>query len=77
MMDSSLLAQGVTLLVTGMTTVIVFLTLLVLMTRLMSSLVRRFLPQSSTDDANPASDPALLAVITAAIEQFRRDSNQS
>lgn len=77
MMDSSLLAQGVTLLVTGMTTVIVFLTLLVIMTRFMSALVRRFLPEPPPESTHPSDDPTLVAVITAAIQQYRRDNHSS
>lgn len=76
-MDSnSLISEGFTLMGFGMGFVFVFLTLLVLITGLMSRLVTRFAPESEPVPARPAPAPAtdqqqLIAVITAAIHQYR------
>ena len=79
-METSLIGQGVELMLFGMGTVIAFLTLLVLATMLMSALVERFLPEpppqvpgSSLSAA--AVDPTTLAIISAAIHQHRSRSS--
>jgi oxaloacetate decarboxylase gamma subunit len=77
-MDSnSLISEGFALMGFGMGFVFVFLTLLVLMTGLMSRLVTRFAPEPEPVAARrptpaPAADQQqLIAVITAAIHQYR------
>jgi oxaloacetate decarboxylase gamma subunit len=82
--DDELFQQGVQLMIYGMGTVFVFLAVLVLVTVSMSYIVNRFFP-----DVTPAAEPktqtpqqastgpddsTLLAVISAAIHQYR--SNQ-
>jgi oxaloacetate decarboxylase gamma subunit len=66
-METSLLDQGITLMLVGMGTVFVFLTMLVLGMSTMSAIVMRF-AQSATDDG--ASDEEI-AAITVAIAQHR------
>ncbi len=74
-MEGSLLSQGLELMLIGMGTVFSFLTLLVFATLGMSALARRLQPQASaapgTGGAQPPTDPALVAAITAAIHQHR------
>lgn len=82
--DHELFQQGIQLMIYGMGTVFVFLAVLVLVTMAMSYIVNRFFP-----DVTPTTEPraravqsvapetdnsTLLAVITAAIHQYR--SNQ-
>jgi len=78
---TDLVSQGFTLLVFGMGFVFVFLTLLVLATNLMSVLVNRYLPEpvaAPKPSRRPAPAPAvaddaqLLAVISAAVHQYRQ-----
>lgn len=79
-MQHSLMAQGLELMLFGMGTVVVFLTLLVLVTTAMSLLVVRFPAPLAETAAQPrpklsgdaAADPALLAVISAAIHHHRK-----
>jgi oxaloacetate decarboxylase gamma subunit len=71
-METSLLDQGITLMLVGMGTVFVFLTMLVLGMSTMSAIVMRF-SRSSTDD--DASDEEI-AAITAAIAQHRNNSTK-
>ncbi|MEH6648472.1 MAG: OadG family protein [Motiliproteus sp.] len=79
MMESSdLINEGLTLMVFGMGFVFVFLTLLVFVTGLMSRFVERYLPEpvSAAPAAAPApvtatDDGQLVAVISAAIKQYR------
>ena len=81
-MAAGLFDQGLEIMVFGMGTVILFLTLLVFATRLMSMLVTRFsapVPASNPgaekiSSAVPGAsrvDPQTVAVITAAIHQYR------
>ena len=73
-MQTDLIGQGLELMLYGMGTVVVFLTLLVFTTSGMSLLVRRFIPAHPAEsEGKPpaASDPTLLAVITAAIRKHR------
>lgn len=68
----------------GMGTVVLFLGLLVVATTAMSRFIGRYFPQpeSSADaalrklrgKAQPTEDPNLVAVISAAIHQYRSDS---
>ena len=81
-MGGDILAQGVELMIYGMGTVVVFLAMLVVMTTVMSRTIARYFPQQepSVSDAlmnlrtatHPAEDPNLVAVISAAVHQFRR-----
>jgi len=76
----SIVSQGVSLMIFGMGFVFVFLTLLVGATRVMSKLAAKFAPAPAPKPAPRAAAPAaptqqnndqLLAVMTAAIHQFR------
>jgi len=73
----SLVQQGLDLALYGMGTVFVFLTMLVIATSLMSRIVLAFEPaiaaEADLPSLNGTSDPRLIAVITAAIQQFRSD----
>ena len=80
-MQGDIIAQGVELMLYGMGTVVVFLALLVVVTTLMSSFIARYLPEDESSaaaalqklraEAHPAGDPNLVAVISAAIHQYR------
>jgi oxaloacetate decarboxylase gamma subunit len=78
-MNDSLISQGTDLMLYGMGTVVVFLAILVIATSVMSWLIERFFPETPLSDplssnAEPASaspDARLLAVIKAAVEQYR------
>jgi oxaloacetate decarboxylase gamma subunit len=82
--DNELFQQGVQLMIYGMGTVFVFLAVLVLVTISMSYIVNRFFPdavpsvepkaQTARQAPQSGDDSTLLAVITAAIHQYR--SNQ-
>jgi oxaloacetate decarboxylase gamma subunit len=82
--DNELFQQGVQLMIYGMGTVFVFLAVLVLVTISMSYIVNRFFPdavpsiepkaQAPQQAVNSADESTLLAVITAAVHQYR--SNQ-
>lgn len=76
----SLISQGLSLMVFGMGFVFVFLTLLVGVTTLMSKLVMKFEPEAvpvqkkrkaATPKAAQAENDELVAVITAAVHQYR------
>lgn len=79
-----ILAEGFSLLLFGMGFVVVFLTLLVFATSLMSRLIVHFEPApapvvAKKPAATPASsihDPALIAVLSAAVKQYRQDRNR-
>ena len=66
-MESSLLNQGLELMLAGMGTVFVFLTLLVIAMSVMGGIVRRVSPQLSD---GPGDDE--VAAITAAVVAHRR-----
>ncbi|MGB5492700.1 MAG: OadG family protein [Woeseiaceae bacterium] len=68
-MQSTLLEQGVMLMLVGMGTVFVFLTLLVASMSLLALAVNRLLPAPIDDFASDEE----IAVITAAIAQHRKD----
>lgn len=79
-MQESIMHQGVDLMLYGMGSVFVFLTVLVIATTIMSSLIQRFLPDAPATAPAPAAvpsaptsvtDPKLLAVIKAAVDQHR------
>lgn len=67
-MPSTLLEQGVTLMLVGMGTVFVFLTILVAGTTLMAFIIRRLLPEP----VDPVASDEEIAVITAAIDRHRK-----
>jgi oxaloacetate decarboxylase gamma subunit len=66
-LETSLLDQGITLMLVGMGTVFTFLTILVIGMSLMSSIAMRFARVESDDD--PSEEE--IAAITAAIAQHR------
>ena len=82
-MQGDIVAQGIELMLYGMGTVVLFLALLVAITTLMSRCVTRYFPeplpttaaesalQRLRGSAQPADDPNLVAVISAAIHQHR------
>ncbi|MEX2131768.1 MAG: OadG family protein [Pseudohongiellaceae bacterium] len=83
-MDNELIQQGIVLTLFGMGTVFVFLIVLTLVTIAMSRAVLRFAAPEAGDNvlaepvANPATieDPRLIAVITAAIRQYRKNRSK-
>lgn len=73
---SDLLNSGIELMVAGMGIVFLFLAMLVLAINLMSSLVLRFFPDAPIVSKAPApvvADKQVVAAITAAVHQYRRD----
>lgn len=85
-MQGDIVAQGVELMLFGMGTVVLFLALLVVATTFMSRLVTRHFPEQEPARAAQAAlqrlrggqkshdqDPDLVAVISAAIHQHRRN----
>ncbi|RTE66898.1 oxaloacetate decarboxylase [Amphritea opalescens] len=77
----NLMSEGLSLMVFGMGFVFVFLTLLVFATGFMSKLVTKFAPEAKPQPAKPqpavaaAASPGndeLVAVMTAAVHQFRK-----
>ena len=79
MSEGALIEQGLDLMLYGMGTVFIFLTLLVIVTALMSMLIRRWLPEEDatsppTSASNTSSidvDGRVLAIIQAAIDKHR------
>lgn len=71
-METSLLDQGITLMLVGMGTVFSFLTILVVGMSVMSSIAMRFAPVESDDD--PGEEE--IAAITAAIAQHRNNTTK-
>lgn len=71
----TVLVKGLELAIFGMGTVFLFLTLLVGATSIMSSLILKFEPdpQSSEQSPDQIVHSRLLAVVTAAVQQFRSD----
>lgn len=77
--SSSLISEGLTLMVAGMGFVFVFLTLLVFATGLMSKLVNKYAPEAVvkptappvTQAAQTVDQGQVTAVISAAIHQYR------
>ena len=75
-MQSSLVQQGVELMLFGMGTVFAFLACLVLVTALMSALIQRMTPLKETLPVVSPQEPAqndeqLMAVISAAVHKYR------
>lgn len=76
MSEGVLIEQGLDLMLYGMGTVFIFLTLLVIVTALMSMLIRRWLSeQDATSPTTSTSsldvDGRVLAIIQAAIDKHR------
>jgi oxaloacetate decarboxylase gamma subunit len=71
----TVLVKGLELATYGMGTVFLFLTLLVGATSMMSWLILKFEPESQPAEPRPDQmlHARLLAVITAAVQQFRSD----
>ncbi|MGM0784901.1 MAG: OadG family protein [Pseudomonadota bacterium] len=81
MQDMQLLQDGLALMGVGMGFVFVFLTVLVVLTTLMSLILRRFGPKPAPAEAprspavtapTHADDAELMAVISAAVHRYRR-----
>jgi oxaloacetate decarboxylase gamma subunit len=76
-MSQGILDQGIDLMLFGMGTVFVFLTVLVFATVIMSGFIQRYLPekvepqQPVTPVPAGVTDPKVLAIIKAAIDQHR------
>jgi oxaloacetate decarboxylase gamma subunit len=71
------LSSGLTLMAIGMTIVILFLSLLIILTNMMSSIVKRFFPEPvSTGGAGASGQAGIgggeIAAITAAVHQHMR-----
>lgn len=85
-MQDDLLSEGLTLMALGVGFVFVFLTLLVLITSLMSWVIRRYFPQPQREShvqaqpradadlatSSPMEDTTLMAVIGAAVHRHRK-----
>jgi len=69
-LETSLLDQGITLMLVGMGTVFAFLTILVIGMSMMSSIAMRFTPVEN-DNNDPSEEE--IAAITAAIAQHRNN----
>lgn len=84
-MESSLLEQGLDLMLFGMGTVFVFLALLVVGTMLMSKFVGKYLPEAQVEDAplarpqpHPSQvDTRTLTIIQEAIHQHRASQHST
>ena len=83
--SENIITEGLNLMLMGMGTVFVFLTLLVFVTSFMSSLIQKYLPETSAEVLPTAAsslssgknDPSLLAVISAAIHAHRSNKRSS
>ncbi|WP_200821206.1 OadG family protein [Oceanicoccus sp. KOV_DT_Chl] len=81
-MQSTLMQQGVELMLFGMGTVFVFLALLVVLTGVMSTVLQRFVKpepvvaQRPSAQAGKQNNDQLVAVISAAIHQHRSKDNK-
>ncbi|MDK2777790.1 MAG: OadG family protein [Pseudomonadota bacterium] len=77
MSETSLVAQGLELMIFGMGVVFVFLTMLVFVTGFMSKLVNKFAPEPQPVPAPARAaapqgvDPQLLKVLSAAVKEHR------
>ena len=69
-METSLLDQGITLMLVGMGTVFAFLTILVIGMSLMSAIAMRFAPLAIDSDISEEE----VAAITAAISRHRNNT---
>lgn len=75
---AELMSSGIELMIVGMGIVFLFLTMLVYAIQLMSVLVQRFFPEAPPASvmvrpvSNNTPDKATVAVITAAVHQYRQ-----
>ena len=78
-MTATIFYQGVELMLYGMGTVIAFLVLLIGITRLMSWIVFRFLPEPKISNGTSIEvskiDSKVIAAIGGAISRFRNEKN--
>lgn len=78
-MDINLVTEGLKFMVLGMVTVFLFLILMVIVLKLQSKIILKYFPTPQPKAANKpnvktqnvSNDTALVAVITAAITEFR------
>lgn len=75
---NEMLITGVELMITGMGIVFAFLAMLIVAVNLMSSAIQRFFPvQQLPQPVSPAitngKDPGVIAAITAAVTQYRKN----
>lgn len=83
-MQQTLMDQGIELMLYGMGTVFVFLALLILATSAMSAVMQRYvkpeqmsqMPVANTNMPTNVSQDQLVAVITAAVHQYRTRDKQ-
>lgn len=83
--SENIITEGLNLMLMGMGTVFVFLTLLVFVTSFMSSLIQKYFPETSaevlptaaTSLSSGKNNPALLAVISAAIHAHRSNNRSN
>lgn len=81
---SELMSDAINLMVVGMGFVFVFLIILVFLTSFMSKMVTKYLPApepvapkaSKPKKPNASSDAQLLAVLSAAVAEFRSDQKK-
>ncbi len=82
-MDGSLIGEGLKFMVLGMVTVYVFLMVMILILNIESRIVQKYFPNKKLkvskvathgDNISSSDDKALVAVITAAIQQFKNQN---
>ena len=81
---SELMTDAINLMIVGMGFVFVFLVILVFLTSLMSKMVTKYLPApepvvakaSKTKKPNASPDAQLLAVLSAAVSEYRSDQKK-
>lgn len=80
-MEVNLVVEGLKFMVLGMVTVFLFLILMVFVLKLQSKILLKFFPPKVQNTSNQsstvgASNSTLVAVISAAITQFRKQNKQ-
>ena len=82
-MDTTIIDQGLELMLFGMGTVVLFLTLMVGITTLMSAFIERFFPEPlpalqlpKQGAPVPVADAPIVAAISAAVHSHRRRDKQ-
>ena len=81
-METNLIIEGLKFMVLGMTTVYLFLMLMILVMKIISTIVNKYFPQKKLTPipirkVNPTApqksdDDAIVAAITASIQQFKK-----